>query len=102
MSHKNDVSSTLDKILERKAEQERKEAIIAEEVADYKAVLERICSSPDGQFIMKKLIRYCGVFSFDHKIDGGKLVEDAGKRKVFLELFYPYLSKPTLTKILEN
>lgn len=92
--------NTIAKIMAEKDEATRKKAILDEEVKEYSDSINRLFETRDGQFFLKKLIRYTGVFSFDSKIDGAKLVEDAGKRKVFLELILPYLDKKLIAKTL--
>lgn len=92
---------SVEKMLEKKKAKEHQRALLAEEIEEYKACLDRLFSSPDGKYFIKKLIRYVGLFSFDTKIDAGKLVEDAAKKKVYLELIRPYLSATTRME-LEN
>lgn len=95
-------ADTIDKMLDKKKMEEQRKALLEEEIAEWKACIERIFSSPDGKFLAKKIIKYSGVFSFDsERLDGSKIAEAAIKRKFWLELFRPYLNKVTRTE-LEN
>lgn len=82
-------------------ERDKRIAILEEEKKNWENCLERIAATGDGKYLFKLLIRYCGLHSFNTKIDPAKLVEDEAKRKVYLELFRPYLNKSTLAE-LEN
>lgn len=94
-----DTSSSIDKLAEAKENRKKQEALLAEEVHQYREVLNRLFASPDGQFFLKKLIKYCGVYSFDNSINPTKDVKDAERRKVYLELIRPYLDKTILMEI---
>jgi len=96
-----DTTSSIDKIGEAREKRERQQALLAEEVREYRLVLNRLFASPDGQFFLKKLIKYCGVNSFDNSINPTKDVKDAERRKVYLELIRPYLDKTILMEIIE-
>ncbi|MCK5612042.1 hypothetical protein KAR91_59780 [Candidatus Pacearchaeota archaeon] len=87
-------NNTIEKLEAVKAEAAKQRAVVEAEIEDYKAMLERLCDTRDGAFFMRKMIRYCGIFAADES--------EVGKRKVFLELVYPYIKKSTLTKILEG
>lgn len=92
--------STISKIMAEKEEASRRKAILDEEAKEYRDAINRLFDTRDGQYFLKKLVRYSGVFSFDHKIDGVKLVADAERRKLFLELIMPYLDNQLLVKTL--
>ena len=79
----------------------KQEAIAKESEEDYKNALNGMAATPNGQFVLKQLIRYCGVFAHDDVLNPAKLVEDRGKRSVYLKLIRPYLDKQTLIE-LEN
>lgn len=84
---------SIDKLNARREQTEKQKALLKEEMDEYKLVLSRIFSSPDGQYLLKKMIRYSGVFSFDNNPPDGRLAEEKGKRKFFLELFWQFLDK---------
>ena len=96
-----DTSSSIDKIAEAREKKKQQEALLAEEVADYKEALNRLFSTPDGQYFLKKLIKYCGVNSFDNSLNPIKDVKDAERRKVYYELIHPYLDKTIRMEIIE-
>ncbi len=99
MTEENDVgynpmaTDSIDKLLARREQTEKQKALLAEEVAEYKLVLNRLFSSADGKYLLKKMIRYSGVFSFDNNPPDGRLAEEKGKKKFFLELFWQFLDK---------
>ena len=94
-----DTTNSIDKIAESRERRKHQEALLAEEVAEYRMVLNRLFASPDGQFFLKKLIKYCGVYSFDNRVNPTQDVKDAERRKVYLELIRPYLDKTILMEI---
>lgn len=94
-----DTTSSIEKITEARQAREKQKELLAEEVAEYRLVLNRLFASPDGQYFLKKLIKYCGVYSFDNSINPTKDVKDAERRKIYLELIRPYLDKTILMEI---
>ncbi len=90
---------TIGKLLESKQNQEHQQALLAEEIEQYRLSLNRIFSSPDGKLFLKKIVKYCGINTFDTQLNPAKLIEDAGKRKVYLELIRPYLDKTILMEL---
>lgn len=87
--------TSIDNINKRREEALRNRAILEEEIAEFKIVLNRLASSPDGQYFFRKLIRFAGIYSFDKDINPAKMMEDRGKRKSYLELVRPYLTFET-------
>ncbi len=92
-------SSIVQKILSERAKDDERRAILDEEIAEYKTALNGMAASPNGQYFLKKLIRYCGIYSFDAKIDPAKLVADEARRKVYLELVRPFLEPETRNEL---
>lgn len=84
---------SIDDILRKREQRKHDEAILKEEIEQYTNAVNRLFSSEDGKFFLKKLVMYCGVNSFDKQLNPAKLIEDSGKRKVFLELIRPFLDK---------
>ncbi len=85
--------SSIDKINEARKQDEHRRELLKEEIADYTLVINRLFSSPDGQYLLKKWARYAGIFSFDNLPPDGRLAEEKGKRKFFLEIIWQYLDK---------
>lgn len=93
--NKLEAGSVIQKIINDRMDADKRDAIIAEEVEEYTKALNGMANSPNGKLFMRKLVRYCGVFAFDQKIDPAKLVADEARRKVYLELVRPYLTNET-------
>jgi hypothetical protein len=85
------INSIVDKVLQDRAAREDQAIIIAENIEEYKKALNGMAGSEYGRFVLRKLIRYCGIHTFDTRPDPVKALEDNGKRKVYLELIRPYL-----------
>lgn len=92
---------SIDKLLASRARNQKRQAEMIEQVEEWKTVLNRLFSSPDGQYFLKGLIKYSKIHSFDNPTNPAKLVEDEGKRKVYLELIRPFLDKTILMEIVE-
>lgn len=93
--------SIIEKMMNERKLKERREAIADEERQEYITVVNRLFSSPDGVYFLNKLIRYCGVYSFDKTLNPAQDVVDAATRKVYLELIRPYL-EPATKNLLDN
>lgn len=91
----------ISQIMEKREQQKRVDAILAEERADYIKVVNRLFSTRDGQYFLKKMIRYSGLFSFDNKFDA-TIFEDKGKKKFLTELILPYLDKTIFAKAISE
>lgn len=90
--NKIEASSIVEKLLNERKDQERFKDIVGERYEEYKQALNGVASTPNGQHFLKFLIRYCGVFSYQQKLDPGKLVEEQGMRKVYLDAIRPHLT----------
>lgn len=84
---------SIDKLLDQRKKTEEQRELLKEEIADYTAALNRLFASPDGQYLLKKWAKYAGIFSFDNLPPDGRLAEEKGKRKFFLELIWQFLDK---------
>jgi hypothetical protein len=85
--------SIMDRIAKDRIENENKKAILEEEIEDYKKVVNRLFSTPDGIYWLNKVLRYSGLTSFDKTLNPAKLVEDRGRQSIWFELIRPYLDK---------
>lgn len=90
---------SLNRMMERKKKHDLNKARYLERLEEYKVVVNRLFSTPDGKYFLNDLIDYCGIHSFDQQLNPAKLVEDAGKRKVFLEMIRPHLDKTILMEL---
>ena len=85
--------SIMDKIAEGHLNANNRDALLKEEIDEYKACINRLFSTPDGQFFLNKLLRFAGLTSFDKVLNPAKLVEDRGRQSVWFDLLRPYLDK---------
>lgn len=90
--NKLEATSIIEKIINERQEQERLKEVLGERREEYKQALNGMASTPNGQYFLKVLLNYCGVFSYQNKLDPAKLVEDNGLRKVYLEAIRPFLT----------
>lgn len=87
--------ASIDEITKRREEALKHKAILEEEIIEYKMVINRLASTPDGQYFLRKLIKFAGIYSFDNDINPAKMVEDRGKRRAYVELVRPFLETST-------
>ena len=90
---------SIDKMLAKKAAQEKQLLLLKEEEEEYRNAINRLFSTPDGEFFLNKMKRACGLNLFDKELNPAKLVEDRGSRKVWFELIHPYIDKNILRKL---
>lgn len=93
-----DSNSIVDALLQHHEKQKQQEEVVIERIEDYKLALDRIFDSSDGQLFAKYLLKYTGVFH-DKPLNPAQLLEDKGRRGVYLKLIRPYLSKDVISKI---
>jgi hypothetical protein len=85
--------SIMDRITEDRLNADHRKAVLEEEIEAHKAALNRLFSSPDGQYFLNKLLRYANLTSFDKVLNPAKLVEDRGRQSIWFELIRPYIDK---------
>jgi len=96
------MASSVDAHLSNRETELKRKALLEEEIAEYKTALNEMFSTPNGKLVASKIIKYSGIHAFDNeRIDGAKLIEKEARRKLWLELFRPYLN-PTIRRELEN
>lgn len=78
-----------------KEQQKNAIAKIAENVAEWQRCVNVVFSSPEGQYFAKYLIKYINIHGWGDCKNPNQLLEDNGKRRVYLELIRPYLDETT-------
>jgi len=96
-----DSNSIVDVMARRQEEREKANEIVIERIEDYKAALNNIFSSADGKYFAQYLLKFCGIFNDDIQLNPAKLVEDKGKKSVYLKMIRPYLERE-VRKEIEN
>lgn len=90
---------SIEKMTEQRKKQKEDELRIKEEEEQFRVSMNRLFASEDGKLFLNKLKRVCALNSFDKEINPAKLIEDAGRRKVWFELVRPYLDKSILMQL---
>jgi len=93
--------TSIDEILRRRAEKEKAKEVMKEEMQQHADILNRLAATEDGMYLLKMLKKNCGVNSFDKNANAAKLLEDNGRRSVYLGLIHPYLD-PSVRSQLES
>lgn len=92
------ANDLIDKLAAQRVENEKRATIQAERAEEYKRALNNSLGSEDGIFILRHLIKYMGVFS-EGSLDAVKLLDERGKKSVYLNMIRPYLDKDVLHKV---
>ena len=93
------ADTSIDKIEQlKKKDVEAKQRLEAER-EEYKKACQAIFASEHGKFVLKHLIKYCGIFHFDNKPPDGNLAVEKGRRSVNLEALRPSLDATTLIEV---
>jgi hypothetical protein len=87
------TAGSIAKIMEERAEKERIALVSDEERKEYAAALNRIFSSRDGQFLLKKMVIFTGMFTPNRKMDALFSVRKDVRSEVLTELILPYIDK---------
>ncbi len=85
--------STAEKLMDMQEGVKTHEAIALENAGEYRKALNSIGSSPNGQFVLKYMIKALGVFTVKPNRDGMALVADKANRDFYLTMIRPYLDK---------
>lgn len=89
----------IEDILARREKAKEKETITQEEMAEYAEVVNKLFSTPEGKYFLNKMIKYCGIYSFDNRVDAVTLIEEKGRRGVYLSMIRPYLDQSILKEL---
>ncbi len=93
---------SIDKIEERRKQEENARARLAEEKEEYTKALNAIFASDNGKFVAKHMYRYAGIEDVDNNPPDGRLAVEKGKRQFFLETIWRLLDKTTKMEILNQ
>jgi len=86
-----DLNSVVGKIMESRAREDERKAILAEEIDEYKKALNGMAGSEYGIYFFRKMIRYCGIHAVK-RTDPTHMFEMGIKANVYNELVRPYLA----------
>jgi hypothetical protein len=89
------IDDIVKKLSDREENRKKQEEVIIERADEWKETINRLLSTEDGKLLAKYLIKFCRVFTPDNSSNQIELVENNGKRKVYLELIRPYLFNQT-------
>ncbi len=93
---------TVEALVKAKLERKEQDEAVIEKAEEWKECVNRILSTPDGQLLARYLIKYCGLFKADNANNQIQLIENNSKRKLWLDLFQPYINKSILLEILSK
>lgn len=87
-------------ILKRMQGMEKAQEFKIHQIEEWKAALNRVASTPDGQLFITAMIQFSGYHNDDAVINATKMVEDKGKQAFYKRWVRPYLD-PLLRKEIE-
>jgi hypothetical protein len=93
------IDDIVKKLSEREEQRKKQQEVVIERADEWKEALNRLLNTDDGKLLAKYLIKFCRVFAPDNSSNQIELVENNGKRKVYLELIRPYLFNQTIKDI---
>lgn len=96
-----DPSNTVSKILQQREKKEESYVIAKERQDEYKKALNGVASTPNGEILLKTLIKASGIHTPDKGSDVSTLIRMGERRNFYLTFIRPYL-EPKLRKELEN
>lgn len=91
--------SVVDALAKKQAERDKQQEVVIENIEEYKIALNRIFSMNEGKLFAKYLLRFCMVFNDDTQLNPAKLIEDKGKRAVYLKMVRPFIDKQLIMEI---
>lgn len=91
--------SIIDKLARERQEEERKKAVIIENVKEWEKAANRLFAGPNGKLFIKYLLRMNKLFVPDDGKDMTKMLEERGMKNVYLKLIRPYLTPELLSEL---
>lgn len=96
-----DITNTVSKLMADREKRSQQEELAIENMGEYKKALNGVASTPNGQLMLKTLIKACGVFTVSKESDAISLIRHNERRNVYLQYVRPFL-EPDVKKELEN
>lgn len=92
-------NDTPSRLLQESKNLERQGEIAVENEKEYKEAINRLFSTPDGEFLAKYLIKYSGIFVAEPSTNPLQMAENNGKKLVYLRLVRGYLDNSLKHKL---
>lgn len=93
--------SIIDKLIQKQGDREKEQEIILEKEKDWALAVNRLFSTPDGEFFAKYFLRICYAFNVDNSKDQVTMLENRGARNIYFRYIRPYLD-PVIRSKIEN
>lgn len=91
--HTHQSQSFMDKISGAK----EKDEVIVERIEEWYDAVNRIASTKDGQYFIKTMIKFSGIYKPKKGVGAERLLRTEGEQAFYLEFVHPYLN-PTNKK----
>ena len=95
------LTNTVDKLIASREAREKQEAVIIENIKEYKKALNDMAASPSGELVLKTLIKVCGAYAPNGNLDAVSLIRANAKSDIYLEFIRPFL-EPELKQKIES
>ena len=89
---RNNDSSVINAIKERKLEQKKKGEAQKENIQEWSKVVNRLASTRDGKYFLKTMIHAVELFEIDETENPTKLLRNNGRKWFYLKHIRPYLT----------
>ena len=87
-----ELGGVYNRILEQRRVREEARSQVVEHEQEWAKAANRLFSTEDGQLFIKYLLRFSNIFTVDNSLAPATLIENNGKRAIYLKLIRPYLN----------
>jgi len=94
-----DLNNTVSKLLASREDRERAEAVVIENIKEYKRSLNDVAATPSGELFLKTLIKVFGIHNPKGNLDAVSLIRANAKSDIYLEFIRPHLEIELRQKI---
>lgn len=99
MQEEQTPTSALERLKEAQRKKESFEALMIENKELHKNCVQKIADTEEGRIFFQNLFHACGVRAITPCNNPQQMLEDNGKRRVYIEAIFPYLTTKQVAKI---
>lgn len=92
--------STVERIQARRDGHDHVQDLLNEQRDEYARAVNALAASDNGRFVLRMIVKYCNLYHVPSgPINPSQMIEDQGKKKVYLDMIRPFIETALLNDI---
>lgn len=93
------MGSVVDDLINNQEKLKKIQETALENEKKFRGAINTITDTPEGMYFFKCLVKFVGLYHDNPSLDSAKLIEDKGRKSVYLRLIRPYLNPDSIKEI---